>query len=83
MELVFIRHGQSEWNAKNLFTGWRDVKLSEQGWQKPRQQEKLKEKGYEFDIAFTSRSDPCHQKPVTSFWKNPTNCLFRKSNHGV
>ena len=31
MELVFIRHGQSEWNAKNLFTGWRDVKLSEQG----------------------------------------------------
>ncbi|MBT8014586.1 histidine phosphatase family protein, partial [Neisseria sp. P0021.S007] len=26
MELVFIRHGQSEWNAKNLFTGWRDVK---------------------------------------------------------
>lgn len=31
MELVFIRHGQSEWNAKNLFTGWRDVPLSEQG----------------------------------------------------
>lgn len=31
MELVFIRHGQSEWNAKNLFTGWRDVKLSGQG----------------------------------------------------
>ena len=29
MELVFIRHGQSEWNAKNLFTGWRDVPLSE------------------------------------------------------
>ena len=31
MELVFIRHGQSQWNAKNLFTGWRDVNLSEQG----------------------------------------------------
>ena len=31
MELVFIRHGLSEWNAKNLFTGWRDVKLSEKG----------------------------------------------------
>lgn len=31
MQLVFIRHGQSEWNAKNLFTGWRDVKLSLQG----------------------------------------------------
>ena len=29
--LVLLRHGQSEWNLKNLFTGWRDVKLSEQG----------------------------------------------------
>ena len=31
MELVFIRHGFSEWNAKNLFTGWRDVNLTERG----------------------------------------------------
>ena len=38
MELVFIRHGQSEWNAKNLFTGWRDVKLSEQGIAEAQQQ---------------------------------------------
>ena len=29
--LVLVRHGQSEWNLKNLFTGWRDVDLSEQG----------------------------------------------------
>ena len=29
--LVLVRHGQSEWNLKNLFTGWRDVGLSEQG----------------------------------------------------
>ena len=54
MELVFIRHGQSEWNAKNLFTGWRDVKLSEQGLAAAAAGKKLKEKGYEFDIAFTS-----------------------------
>ena len=55
MELVFIRHGQSEWNAKNLFTGWRDVKLSEQGLAAAAAAgKKLKEKGYEFDIAFTS-----------------------------
>ena len=30
-KLVFIRHGQSEWNLENLFTGWVDVNLSEQG----------------------------------------------------
>ena len=55
MELVFIRHGQSEWNAKNLFTGWRDVKLSEQGLAEAAAAgQKLKEKGYQFDIAFTS-----------------------------
>ena len=52
MELVFIRHGQSEWNAKNLFTGWRDVKLSEQGLAEAAAAgQKLKEKGYHFDNA--------------------------------
>ena len=55
MELVFIRHGQREWNAKNLFTGWRDVKLSEQGIAEAQAAgRKLAEAGYEFDIAFTS-----------------------------
>lgn len=55
MELVFIRHGLSEWNAKNLFTGWRDVKLSEQGIAEAQEAgRKLKTAGYEFDIAFTS-----------------------------
>ena len=55
MELVFIRHGQSEWNAKNLFTGWRDVPLSEQGLAEAAAAgRKLKEHGYQFDIAFTS-----------------------------
>lgn len=55
MELVFIRHGQSEWNAKNLFTGWRDVPLSKQGLAEAAAAgRKLKEHGYQFDIAFTS-----------------------------
>ena len=55
MELVFIRHGQSEWNAKNLFTGWRDVNLSAQGVAEAQAAgKKLAAAGYEFDQAFTS-----------------------------
>ena len=55
MELVFIRHGQSEWNAKNLFTGWRDVNLSAQGVAEAQAAgQKLAAAGYEFDQAFTS-----------------------------
>ena len=55
MELVFIRHGFSEWNAKKLFTGWRDVNLTERGVEEAKSAgQKLKEAGYEFDIAFTS-----------------------------
>ena len=55
MELVFIRHGFSEWNAKNLFTGWRDVNLTERGVEEAKSAgQKLKEAGYEYDIAFTS-----------------------------
>jgi 2,3-bisphosphoglycerate-dependent phosphoglycerate mutase len=53
--LVLVRHGQSEWNLKNLFTGWRDVDLSEQGVAEARTAgRKLKAQGLRFDIAFTS-----------------------------
>ncbi len=53
--LVLVRHGQSEWNLKNLFTGWRDVDLTEQGVVEARTAgEKLKARGLKFDIAFTS-----------------------------
>jgi 2,3-bisphosphoglycerate-dependent phosphoglycerate mutase len=53
--LVLVRHGQSEWNLKNLFTGWRDVDLSEQGIAEARSAgRKLKAQGFKFDIAFTS-----------------------------
>src|SRR3954452_15232704 len=53
--LVLVRHGQSEWNLKNLFTGWRDVDLSEQGVAEARGAgRKLKAQGLGFDIAYTS-----------------------------
>ena len=54
-KLVFIRHGQSEWNLKILFTGWVDVNLSEKGEQEAKEAgRKLKEAGIEFDQAYTS-----------------------------
>ncbi len=53
--LVLVRHGQSEWNLKNLFTGWRDVDLTEQGHAEAKAAgQRLKAKGLVFDIAFTS-----------------------------
>lgn len=54
-KLVLCRHGQSDWNLKNLFTGWTDVDLTEKGVQEAVDAGRLlKEMGYEFDIAFTS-----------------------------
>lgn len=53
--LVLLRHGQSEWNAKNLFTGWVDVSLSEQGEaEAKRGGELLKEEGILPDVLHTS-----------------------------
>jgi 2,3-bisphosphoglycerate-dependent phosphoglycerate mutase len=53
--LVLVRHGQSEWNLKNLFTGWRDPDLTEKGHAEAKAAgEKLKTRGLKFDIAFTS-----------------------------
>lgn len=54
-KLVLLRHGQSDWNLKNLFTGWTDVDLSELGVLEAREAGRtLREAGLEFDIAFTS-----------------------------
>lgn len=53
--LVLVRHGQSEWNLKNLFTGWRDVDLTEQGEAEAREAgRKLKAQDLTFDLAYTS-----------------------------
>ncbi|MDH3534037.1 MAG: 2,3-diphosphoglycerate-dependent phosphoglycerate mutase, partial [Gammaproteobacteria bacterium] len=54
-KLVLCRHGQSDWNRKNLFTGWQDVDLTEKGVQEALDAGKLlRELGYDFDIAYTS-----------------------------
>ena len=54
-KLVLCRHGQSDWNLKNLFTGWTDVDLTEQGNQEAiAAGQLLAELGYSFDIAYTS-----------------------------
>ena len=53
--LVLVRHGQSDWNLKNLFTGWRDIDLTEKGIAEARDAgRKLKAQGIKFDVAFTS-----------------------------
>ena len=53
--LVLVRHGQSEWNKLNLFTGWRDPDLTDQGRAEAKEAgEALKAAGYEFDVAYTS-----------------------------
>ncbi len=54
-QLVLVRHGESEWNKLNLFTGWTDVDLSDKG----REEAKLggqllKQEGFHFDVAYTS-----------------------------
>ena len=53
--LVLVRHGQSEWNKKNLFTGWKDPNLTDLGIEEAKQAGNLlKERGLAFDIMFTS-----------------------------
>jgi len=53
--LVLVRHGQSEWNLKNLFTGWRDVDLTDKGVAEARAAgRQLKAMGLRFDVAYTS-----------------------------
>jgi 2,3-bisphosphoglycerate-dependent phosphoglycerate mutase len=53
--LVLVRHGQSEWNLKNLFTGWKDPDLTELGVKEAiAAGRKLKDEGLSFDVAFTS-----------------------------
>lgn len=55
IKLVLVRHGQSMWNLENKFTGWTDVELSENGVKEAKEAGRvLKQKGFLFDIAFTS-----------------------------
>ena len=55
IKLVLLRHGQSEWNLSNLFTGWTDVELSPKGVEEAKEAGRaLKANGYSFDVAFSS-----------------------------
>ncbi|MAI50859.1 MAG: 2,3-bisphosphoglycerate-dependent phosphoglycerate mutase [Rhodobiaceae bacterium] len=63
--LVLVRHGQSEWNEKNLFTGWRDPGLTQQGIGEAKAAGiALKAGGMRFDLAFTSNLQRA-QKPLS------------------
>ncbi len=54
-KIVLIRHGESQWNKENRFTGWTDVDLTEKGIEEARNAGKLiKDAGFDFDIAYTS-----------------------------
>ena len=54
-KIIFIRHGESEWNKENRFCGWFDAGLSETGMKEAVQAGKtLKEAGYQFDVGHTS-----------------------------
>ena len=54
-KLVLLRHGESQWNLENRFTGWTDVDITENGWQEARRAgELLAREGFDFDIAYTS-----------------------------
>ncbi len=54
-KLVLVRHGESQWNKENKFTGWVDVDLSDKGKEEAKKAGQiLKKEGYTFDIAFTS-----------------------------
>ena len=54
-KLVLLRHGESQWNLENRFTGWHDVNLTEQGESEGKEAGRLlKDNGFEFDVAYTS-----------------------------
>lgn len=81
-KLVLIRHGESQWNKENRFTGWKDVDLSEKGIDEAHAAGKLlKAEGFEFDAAYTSVLKRAHRTlsiildeldemwiPVTKSW---------------
>ena len=55
MELILLRHGESQWNKENRFTGWTDIDLTEKGIEEAKNAGKLlKKEGFTFDVAYTS-----------------------------
>eukprot|EP00404_Azadinium_spinosum_P005905 CAMPEP_0180435920 /NCGR_PEP_ID=MMETSP1036_2-20121128/10740_1 /TAXON_ID=632150 /ORGANISM="Azadinium spinosum, Strain 3D9" /LENGTH=333 /DNA_ID=CAMNT_0022441881 /DNA_START=1 /DNA_END=999 /DNA_ORIENTATION=+ len=68
-KVVFLRHGESEWNVANIFTGWADVDLSEKGQAEAVEAGKcLKEKGFRFDVVFSSVLKRAIKTAWTACW---------------
>lgn len=64
-KLVLLRHGESQWNLENRFTGWHDVNLTEQGEREGREAGRLlKAEGFEFDMAYCSVLTPGDSDPL-------------------
>ena len=62
-QLVLLRHGESEWNLTNRFSGWTDVDLTENGRKEARESAKLLiAEGFTFDIAYTPCLSPPEQR---------------------
>lgn len=75
-KIVFLRHGESVWNVENIFTGWHDVDLSPQGKQEAVDAGLcLKEKGYKFDMVFTS----VLRRSIRTAWT----CLMNSENFAM
>ena len=81
-KLVLMRHGESQWNLENRFTGWTDVDLTEKGREEARKAgELLKAEGFDFDIAYT-----CYVVPSVrygSLWMPWIVCICRLKIHGA
>lgn len=75
--LILLRHGQSEWNQLNLFTGWVDVRLTDQGKNEARRGELLAEAGLLPDVLHTSLLSRAIQTAGTLRWTRPTGCGFQ------
>ena len=64
-KVILLRHGESQWNRENRFTGWTDVPLTEKGMEEARNAGRLmKEEGFCFDIAYTS----CLKRAIKTLW---------------
>jgi 2,3-bisphosphoglycerate-dependent phosphoglycerate mutase len=69
--LVLVRHGESEWNKLNIFTGWADCDLSPKGAEEAKRAgQLLKEGGYTFDVCYTSGEERCLSATCISLYFN-------------